>query len=442
MATRRGRRNEEQVMFDPARRLATPTSYWLCPAVIMLGAGWGANQFSALLGLYRSELGLSVATVQAMFAVYAVGLIPGLLLGGPVADRCGRRRVVLVFAGLSALATAVLMVGSAWSDLLFVGRFLAGVVTGVLLSAGTAWLKELSGAPYDPSASGSAGARRVTVAVSLGFGLGPLASGLVAQWAPDPLVTAYVPHLLVMLLAISAARAPETVPRRGTFPGRTDTAGVSPAVAGSNRGWATARFWWVVAPTALWVFAAPTIGFAVLPVLVAQRLPGFGTGYAGLVAGLTIGCGLLVQPLGRRLTERNPVRGALAGLATAALALSLAALTALTVQPGIALGAAALCGAAYGLCLVSGLTEVIRLAVPGELASLSAAYYALTYVGFGAPYYLALLGSVASTPVLLSSGAALALITMVIVCVAGRSARPGPADRPTFVSAHDCDPPR
>ena len=39
-----------------------------------------------MLLLYRSQLGLSAATVEAMFGLYAIGLMPGLLVGGSLSD--------------------------------------------------------------------------------------------------------------------------------------------------------------------------------------------------------------------------------------------------------------------------------------------------------------------------------------------------------------------
>jgi MFS family permease len=52
---------------------------------------------------------------------------------------------------------------------LFAGRLVAGAASGAAFSSGAAWIKELSG-------TGS-GARRVTVAMTAGFGLGPLLAG-------------------------------------------------------------------------------------------------------------------------------------------------------------------------------------------------------------------------------------------------------------------------
>jgi hypothetical protein len=43
-------------------------------------------------------------------------------------------------------------------------------------------------------------------------------------------------------------------------------------------------------------------------------------------------------------------------------------------------------GLAYGLCLVSGLRECERLAAHGQHGAVVACFYALTYLGFGAPY--------------------------------------------------------
>ncbi len=105
----------------------------------------------------------------------------------------------------------MLIAGQHTVELLYAGRFLAGVCSGAAFAAGTAQIKELSIAPYDPGAGEQAGARRAAIALSAGFGLGALVAGLVAQWAPDPLVVAYVPHLIVMAVAMALLLgAPET----------------------------------------------------------------------------------------------------------------------------------------------------------------------------------------------------------------------------------------
>ena len=78
-----------------------------------------------------------------------------------------------------------------------------------------------------------------------------------------------------------------------------------------------------------------------------------------------------------------------------------------------------LLGCGYGLCLVSGLLELQRLASREDLASLTAVFYALTYIGFAAPIVLAELERLTSATVLLICAAALVAATAVEVARAG-----------------------
>jgi hypothetical protein len=376
---------------------------WWRAALVLFGIGWGANQFSPLLGAYRAEAALSNATVQGLFAVYAVGLVPGLLLGGPAADTYGRRKLVLPAAFGSLVASICLLVGPHSLALLLAGRFLAGAATGVVLAAGTAWVKQLSHPPYDQPAHPSTGARRAGLAISAGFGAGPLIAAIIAQWAPQPLRVAYLPHLVIMVAGIVLAWRVDEPPRTERTPGSR---------FGAVRSHAFLR---VVAPAAPWVFAAPTVAFAVLPGAVGASLGRYVTVYAGVAAGLTLGAGLLVQPVARRMSNRNVRLVVVAGLGAVVAGLIIAALAAWLADSVLALLAAVVLGAGYGLCLVFGLTEVSGIAGEGQLAGLTAVFYALTYVGFTTPYLLALLEHLAALPILLLVLAVLAAATLAMV---------------------------
>ena len=376
---------------------------WWRAGLVLFGIGWGANQFSPLLGAYRAEAGLSNATVQGLFAVYAVGLVPGLLLGGPAADRHGRRKLVLPAAFVSTVASVCLLADPHSLALLLAGRFLAGAATGVVLAAGTAWVKELSHPPYDQPAHPSTGARRAGLAISAGFGAGPLVASIIAQWAPQPLRVAYLPHLVIMVIGIVLVWRVEE-PARPAFVRGPRFGGVR-----------THAFLRVVAPAAPWVFAAPTVAFAVLPSAVGGSVGHYATVYAGVSAGLTLGAGLLVQPVARRMSNRHVRLVLVAGLGAVIAGLGVAALTAWLDDPVLALISAVILGAGYGLCLVFGLTEVSRIAGEGQLAGLTAVFYALTYLGFTTPYLLALLEHVAALPILLIALAVLAAVTLAAV---------------------------
>src|ERR1700761_9492088 len=192
---------------------ARTTGSWRRVAVAMFAVGWGANQFSPLLIEYRHELSLSAGTLAGVFAIYAATLIPGLLIGGPVSDRIGRRPVVLPFVVLSPLATLMLMLGPRSLPVIAAARALAGLCSGVVFGSATAWVQELSD---DPAAS----ARRSAVALSAGFAIGPAGGASPAEGAPSPLVLPSLPHLVIGLLAVLVLwPAPETAGRaHGTEP--------------------------------------------------------------------------------------------------------------------------------------------------------------------------------------------------------------------------------
>jgi len=400
----------------------------------MFGVGWGANQFTSLLLAYHDYRGVPVGTDQALFGVYALGLAPALLLGGPASDRWGRGRLVRPAVVVSVLATVVLMLGVQSTPALYLGRFLAGAASGATFAAGTAWVKELSVPPYDLHAGEQAGARRAAIALTAGFGLGPVVTGLIGQWAPHPLVLAYLPHLLVMVAVIPGLwRAPETVPA-------TDGERPGPPARLRVRSATQPRFLTVVAPIAPWVFGAPAVSFAVLPSVISTHTRGYGIAFAGVAAGLTLAVGILVQPLARRLDGVGDTRGATVGLVAVIVGMLVGALAATQGNPPAVLAAAALLGAGYGFILVSGLLEVQRLAGPDELAGLTAVFYTLSYVGFAAPIVLAELTGLTSYPVLLAALAGLATISLVAMRLEARRHPVGTA--PTRTTARSSAPPR
>ncbi|WP_214324178.1 MFS transporter [Nonomuraea sediminis] len=201
---------------------------WWAAGLAVAAVGWGAQQFAPLLIMYQTRLDLSATTIQATFGMYVLGLIPGLLLGGPVSDRYGRRRIMIPTLLTSLVATTLLILGGTAAPWLFAGRLVAGVASGAAFSSGAAWIKELSPNPTD-------GPRRITIAMTIGFGLGPLAAGTLAQWSPWPTTLPYLPHLAITLIALPLALAAPhtsiTTPATPSTPTPSDASAPTPCSA-------------------------------------------------------------------------------------------------------------------------------------------------------------------------------------------------------------------
>lgn len=165
-----------------------------------------------------------------------------------------------------------------------------------------------------------------------------------------------------------------------------------------------------------WVFAAPAIGFALLPSVVGAEHASDGIALTATITMLCALAGVLVQPLARRLdTSGRSNLAAITGLLVVTAGLALAALTAHAHETWLLVPSAIILGAAYGLCLVAGLVEIQRLAGQRAVGGLTAIFYSVSYLGFAAPYLLALAAHLASDTILLTITAALALCAAALI---------------------------
>lgn len=387
---------------------------WRFVAAAMFCIGWGGNQFTPLLIVYRQRGGYSQVGVDIFLGAYVLGLIPGLLVASALSDRFGRRPLLLAGLVSSIAGSGVLAFGSvAGASAIIGGRLLSGLAIGIAMAVGTSWVKELSSARFDPSLDPGSGARRSSIALTLGLGIGPGVASVLAEWAPFPLVLPYLVQIALVLLTIPllAARAPET---------RFDSGAVSlrsrlrVPLAGHQ------RFIWVVAPMAPWIFGSAAVAYAVLPQLVDSKVGHWALIFTAALTVATLGAGVFVQPVAKRLDTASTARAAFTSMVLMSAGMGLAALTAITRSPWMAAPVAVLLGAAYGIAVVSGLLEVQRIAEPDELAGLTGVYYALAYLGFLIPALLAGLSHWLTYPAMLGI---LTILAVACTTVIGRASR-------------------
>ena len=209
--------------------------------------------------------------------------------------------------------------------------------------------------------------------MTAGFAVGPLLSGMLAQWAPAPRVLPYLPHVAFMVAAmfVVARLVPETVTRR------TQLSFGAGLPAGRSR----RRFWRTVAVIAPWVFAAPAVAFAFLPAAVGATADRWGGGDRS--GDRTDRPGRRADPAGGASTRRPPL--ALASRdGRAALLHSRTDPRRLRRADRFAVAARAVRGdpwlrlrAVPGLRADRGRTA----SAPDAVGSLTAVYYALAYLG-------------------------------------------------------------
>jgi hypothetical protein len=184
------------------------TGFWAVAFAFLVVMAF-ATLPSPLYGLYRERDGLSAFTITIVYAIWAAGTIVTLVAVPFIAERIGRRGVMLAAVGTMIVAAGILV---AWKALpgLLVGRLVTGFAVGMAAGTAIAYLIELR-LHADPKASPSV-PRTIGTSVNVGaLGIGPLVAGCLAQWASHPLTLPYLVWIALGAVSlVGLATAPET----------------------------------------------------------------------------------------------------------------------------------------------------------------------------------------------------------------------------------------
>ncbi|MGW4716626.1 MFS transporter [Nocardia sp. NPDC004260] len=359
------------------------SSRWRGVAAAMFAIAWAGNEFTPLLVMYKSD-GLAATTVDLLLFYYVLGIVPALLIGGPLSDRYGRRALLRPAPLIAAAGSLLLAFGSASVPVLSAGRVLCGIALGLAMAVGGSWLKELAQPPYSPELPAGTGARRSAMSLTAGFAIGACCAGVLAQWAPWPNTLAYLINVGVCLIAaVWVRRTPETVPRRRNAGSLRDDLRIP---AAGHR-----RFRTVALPAALWLFTSAAAAYAVLPALMAPQVGAAPIAFSAMICVITLGCGFAVQSVARRIDRPGTARAATVALIAVTIGMALAATASDLLTLWATVAAAVVLGVGYGIGLVAGLQEIERIARPDDLAGLTAVFYSASYLGFGTPALLSFL---------------------------------------------------
>lgn len=353
-------------------------------AVGVLVVAYGTNVSTPFLATYRDRLDLGQSATQLIFVVYVVGILAMLFVAGQLSDRFGRRPVLSAALLLCAAGSAVLIPGRDSYALIMIGRILLGMASGAAFGVGAAWIQELLGRGNELRA-----AFITTIVTYGGFGIGPPISTLWDAWLPDPLIWPFVLHIAACVIALPLLyRSRETV----------DVAAVAAAHPGRWRPQirfgvpdaAKHRFWWVLAPLSVMVFAFPSTGFSLFPLLVADAYDGSDVLLTGVAGILTPWAGLVARPYLSRVTAEA---GLLHGAVIGSCGYVLGSVAWANGWWPLVWPAAACLGAASGILSTSALAQIGEMTDDSTRGTLSSTFYLLAYAGMAMP--LAVTGAAA-----------------------------------------------
>jgi MFS family permease len=330
---------------------------------------------SPLYGLYQARDGFSSFVITIIYAAYAVGVIAALLLAGHVSDWHGRRRVLL-----PAVATSIIsaMVFLTWRDLpgLLIARVINGLSVGVVAATATAYLAELH-AGSRPAASPRRAQLMATAVNVGGLGLGPLVSGLVAQWAGAPLTLPYVLFLVALAIALLVIMvAPETRDRPDPLPAyRMQRVSVPSEARGAFAAAAAGAF---LAFGALGLFTGLAATFLV------GTLHETSHALAGVTVFAMFAAGVASQTISATWSAR-PTLGAGMGLMLAGMALVVLAAWLATPSLAVFVAGGAVMGGGAGAVLKGSIATVIEISAAETRAEALAGLFVAGYIGLSVP---------------------------------------------------------
>lgn len=328
----------------------------------------GTTVPTPLYPLYEMQFGFSSLTVTVVYALYALGVVVGLLVFGRLSDQIGRRPVILAALLLSVAADAVFLFAVDLA-MIIVGRILAGLSAALIIGAATAALAELIDRRHPKRAA------TVSIFANLGgLATGTLLAGIVSDVAPDPLRLPWAIVLILAVLAIIALRGvPETVRERSPVILRVQRLHVPAAIRG-----AFVRS----AITAGAGFAALGVLTSVTGLFLGMVLHETSHTLAALVVFVAFAGAAFGQLLTRVLSSRAALASACVGLIVGAGLLAFSMWMALLAT---LLVSAALIGVASGVAVGDGIATITMKTEPQHQAEAVSTFFAILFAMLGVP---------------------------------------------------------
>jgi MFS family permease len=350
-------------------------AFWFVAVAFLILMAFGTAP-TALWPLFEAHDDFGTTVVTIAFAAMVVGAAASFMTFGHLSDRLGRRRII-VPALLVGLAGIIII--TVWQSLtgLLVGRFVNGIGVGLMASTATAYLSDLYFTAH-PERRGSARPALIGTAANLGgLALGPLLAGLLAQFAPVPLVIPFVVLGVGMLVfMILTWISPETVDRTARARERVARIAFQPRHG---------RIFIIGAASGLIAFAVFGL-FSAVGAVVTGDVLGL---HSPLIQAASPFAVFASSAISQLALGARPLRFVIAlGAILLAIGLILTSITLFAPTLWMFLVAAVLAGAGGGLLFKAGLTITVLSALPRARAGVLALFFTTVYLGMGIPAVL------------------------------------------------------
>lgn len=352
-----------------------PPFAWVCFAMCV--GVMGTALASPLYPLYQARWDLLPSHITGIYVAYMLGALTSLLFLGRLSDRFGFLPVLRT--GLMLVTAGVLLSALAWNVPVFViSRVAIGIASGMITTSASVGLTQLS-----RSGSVQHASAMTSFAMSLGFGLGPLVGGVLAQWLPQPLVTAYVPSVLLGVLAVYALYQVQVPVKVATSSQASSTQ--------SLRDWlpritlplpALRRPFFIASFGAFSTFGIFGLYASLAPSFMGQMLPWHGPAVSGMSIAVILFLSAGVQWLARPIHTKTCILWGLGLLAAGNLWLMA---TTYTNWPLLFVLSVLTTAAGHGLTNLAGIAVVNKIARPDNRSGLVSTYLVVGYVGTTAP---------------------------------------------------------
>lgn len=341
--------------------------FWVC--VSMCIGVMGTALASPLYPLYQEVWSLSPSNVAQLYIAYMVAALATLMFLGRLSDRYGFMPVLR--AGVIFVTLGITLSAVSWNPASFtVSRVMLGLASGMIVPSSSLGLAQLS-----KGSNSQRVAATISLTLAFGFGLGPLVGGLIAQWTPYPLISAYVPSIALGVLAIyTLFRLKINTPR-------------SLAPTPGWRQWLPAlslpaspltRPYLIGSLAAFSAFGMFSMYASLAPSFMDKMVPWHGPAVSGLSIGVILFLSAAFQFAARPWATKRVV---IWGLLSLMLANVLLMLNTTTTSPLLFASSVLTTSLGHGLCNLGGITVVNKVAPPHQRSSLLSTYLIIAYLG-------------------------------------------------------------